>query len=108
MMIALTATVRATEPGHALATLGRSLRRFRHVRSRDGNVVVHVANIGQVLLTESVGRTRLDMVATNETTAAAMVEAIRGELALATPGRAFDQSFSLEWNRPSVVPPALR
>jgi hypothetical protein len=107
-MIALSATVRATEPGHALAMLGQSLRRFRHLRSREGNVIVHVTNIGQVLLSESVGRTQLDMVATNETTAATMVEAIRGELALATPGRAFERSFSLDWSRPSVVPAALR
>ena len=107
-MIALSATVRATEPGHALAMLGRSLRRFRHLGSRDGNVLVHVANIGQVLVCESAGRTRLDMVATNEVTAAAMVETIRGELALATPGRSFERSFSLEWSRPSVIPPALR
>ena len=107
-MIALSVTVRPTEPGHALTLFGRSLRRFRHLRARDGNVVVHVTSIGQVLLTESSGQTQLDMVAPNETVAATMVEVVSRELALATPGRAVDRSFRVEWNRPSVIPAPLR
>ena len=107
-MIALSVKVRPTEPGHALTLFGRSLRRFRHLRARDGNVVVHVTSIGQVLLTESSGQTQLDMVAPNETVASAMVEVVSRELALATPGRAAERSFRIEWNRPSIIPAPLR
>lgn len=107
-MIALSATVRPSEPGHALALFGQSLRRFRHLRARDGNTVVHVANVGQVLLTEAMGSTQLDMVATNETTAAAMVDVISAELELATPGNSAARSLRVEWTRPSVIPAPLR
>jgi hypothetical protein len=107
-MIALSVTVRATEPGHTLTLFGRSLRRFRHLPARDGNVIVFVANIGQVLLTEASGRIQLDMVAPNETAAASMVEVVSRELALAAPDRAIERSFFVEWNRPSLVPAPLR
>ena len=104
-MIAIAATLQPRESPQLLGlVLQRFHRRFPNRRTRDDRTVVQVPALGPVLITEEASRMRLDFVVANEAAAALAVTTLEDEIRT----QVRDRDILVRWDRPTIVPAALR
>ncbi|MCU1404315.1 MAG: hypothetical protein JWQ43_618 [Glaciihabitans sp.] len=107
-MISLSATIRPRESNHALDPVVRYLYKFRHLDVRTGGTMVHVPQIGPMLLHREPRGLFLQVVAANEAAAVVVGDFVEDLLRRTMLGGEYQRSFSLCWERMSSIPAALR
>jgi hypothetical protein len=107
-MISVAATIRPLASPHALAALGRRLRRFDAFPSPPDGTLVMVPGVGRVLLRESPTELVLALVLDDDRALQRVSPLILDELDGATVVGAYRDTFSIRWDRASHVPAALR
>ena len=107
-MISVAATIRPLASPHALAALGRRLRRFENFPSLPEGTLVMIPGVGRVLLSESPAQVVLALVLDDDRVLQRVSPLILDELDGATVVGAYRDSFSIRWDLVSHVPAALR
>jgi hypothetical protein len=104
-MIAIAATLQPREAPQLLGLiLQRFQRRFPKLRTRDDSTVMQIPSLGRVLITEEQASMRLDFVVANEAAAALAVTALEDEIHT----EVRERDIVVRWDRPTIVPVALR
>lgn len=104
-MVAITAIVRPTESVQVLHLLEQCLRRhFASVPGLSDALVIHMPDVGHVVVTEQVTSMRLGFVADDATAASAAMKRLEEQVQ----AQVKNQGLIVSWDVPAEIQPALQ